>query len=89
MTCANCDRPLTSHCHLHAVPCCPGKCPGVAAEVPIVHPLVRAIQLRLIAHPMTGIRDLGTVEHDIIIAAAALIETMVGVIEEHDRQWQR
>jgi hypothetical protein len=28
VTCSNCARPDAEHCTRHAVPCCPGKCPG-------------------------------------------------------------
>ena len=29
-TCANCGASLREHCHVHAIPCCPGKCSGPA-----------------------------------------------------------
>lgn len=29
MKCASCGRSTLDHCHVHALRCCPGKCPGV------------------------------------------------------------
>lgn len=26
VTCSNCGSPVVSHCRVHLVPCCPGKC---------------------------------------------------------------
>jgi hypothetical protein len=28
MNCDNCGCPLSAHCQIHAIPCCPGQCTG-------------------------------------------------------------
>lgn len=30
LPCGNCGRPWAEHCRTHAIPCCPGYCPGSA-----------------------------------------------------------
>jgi hypothetical protein len=32
MRCDNCGELLNAHCHVHLIPCCPGKCPGRSAK---------------------------------------------------------
>ncbi len=31
--CSNCARPLATHCVVHLIPCCQGKCPGASPAI--------------------------------------------------------
>lgn len=60
MLCSNCNQPLTEHCKVHLIPCCPGKCEGV--RKPKRKPLIRSRQPTLKGNPsptLDGVRNLG------------------------------
>jgi hypothetical protein len=54
-------------------------------EPEFVHPITRALQLRLLAHPLTGIEGLSDSERDILRAAALVIENFV-MVEARDER---